>query len=236
VLTKSELCVPLKLAGRVIGVLDIQDTRLNAFDETDLVAMETLADQIAIALENARLYEEAQRELAERKRAEETLRRRNRELALLNRASQAFTSTLDLDQVLVNVLEEIRRLLDVSASSVWLIDRETGELVCQQATGSQSETVRGWRLSPGQGLAGWVARTGESLIVPDTRANEHYFKGVDQQTGLPLRSVLADRGRPLPAHRPETGRVTGHACRHRDRERAVVRTGAARYRNQVCAD
>jgi PAS domain S-box-containing protein len=191
VLTKSELCVPLKLAGRVIGVLDIQDTRLNAFDETDLVAMETLADQIAIALENARLYEEAQRELAERKRAEETLRRRNRELALLNRASQAFTSTLDLDQVLVNVLEEIRRLLDVSASSVWLIDRETGELVCQQATGSQSETVRGWRLSPGQGLAGWVARTGESLIVPDTRANEHYFKGVDQQTGLPLRSVLA---------------------------------------------
>ena len=51
----------------------------------------------------------------ERKRAKEALRRRNCELALINRASQAFTSTLDLDQVLDTTLEEARRLLDVSA-------------------------------------------------------------------------------------------------------------------------
>jgi len=71
----SELCVPLRLAGRVIGVLDVQDAQLNAFDETDRTAMETLTDQIAVAIENARLYEQAQRELTERKRAEEALRK-----------------------------------------------------------------------------------------------------------------------------------------------------------------
>jgi signal transduction histidine kinase len=71
--TKSELCVPLKLGDQVIGVLDIQETQSNAFDETDLMAMEALAGQIAMIIKNARLYEQAQQELIERKRAEEAL-------------------------------------------------------------------------------------------------------------------------------------------------------------------
>jgi len=114
----------------------------------------------------------------------------NRNLALLSQASQALSSTLDLDQVLVTVLDEVRRMLDVVACSVWLLDPETDELVCRQATGPQSEIVRGWRLSPGEGLAGWVARSGESLIVPDAWTDERYFKGTDQQTNLELRSIV----------------------------------------------
>ncbi|MCP4543125.1 MAG: GAF domain-containing protein [Chloroflexi bacterium] len=115
----------------------------------------------------------------------------NKNMALLNQASQALSSTLDLDQVLLTVLDEVRRLLGVMASSVWLIDSETGELVCWQATEPQGEIVRGWRLAPGEGLAGWVAHAGESLIVPDIRTDERYYKGVDQSTGLNIRSVVS---------------------------------------------
>jgi PAS domain S-box-containing protein len=129
-------------------------------------------------------------DVTERKQAEKALRQRNRELDLLHRAGQTFSSTLDLDQVLVTVLEEVRRLLGVVACSVWLIEPETDELVCRQATGPQSEIVRGWRLALGEGFVGWVARSGESLIVPDTQADERHFKDVDQQTGLALRSIL----------------------------------------------
>ncbi len=142
------------------------------------------------------------RDITARKRAEEALQRRNRELALLNRASQALTSTLDMDQVLTTILEEMRHLLDVTAASVWLIDRKTDELVCQQVIGPQKEIVHGGRLAPGRGRAGWVARAGESLIVPDAWADERYFKDVDQQTGLPLRSILTI---PLRVARSETG-------------------------------
>jgi two-component sensor histidine kinase len=131
------------------------------------------------------------RDITERKRVEEALRRRSQELAMLNRAGQALVSTLDPDRVLVTVLEEVRRLLDVVAASVWLLDSATGELVCLHATGPENEIVRGWRLARGQGIAGWVAHRGESLVVPDAWADERYFKGVDQQTGLGLRSVLA---------------------------------------------
>lgn len=130
------------------------------------------------------------RDITERKRAEKALRQRNRELTMLNRVGRALVSTLDLDQILVTVLEEVRCLLDVVACSVWLKDAQ-GDLVCRQVIGPQSEIVRGWRLAPGEGLAGWVALSGESLIVPDVRADERHLRALDQQTGLALRSILS---------------------------------------------
>ncbi len=126
----------------------------------------------------------------ERKQAEETLRQRNQELALLNRASQAISSTLNLDQVLSIVLEEARSLLGAVAASVWLIDERTDDLVCRQAIGPGSEVVRGWRLTSGVGIGNWAARSGESLIVRDTWTDERYYRGVDGQAGLDMRSVL----------------------------------------------
>lgn len=58
--TLSELTVPVKVKGNVIGVLDAQSVHLNAFDESDLIVMQSLADQTAVAIENARLYRQAQ--------------------------------------------------------------------------------------------------------------------------------------------------------------------------------
>ena len=59
--TKSELAVPIKIKDTVIGTLDVQSTELNAFDESDIATLQTLADQLAVAMENARLYEETKR-------------------------------------------------------------------------------------------------------------------------------------------------------------------------------
>ena len=92
--------------------------------DVDSGYLDLLPAVIERALQQQRLAEEKQR-------AEETLRQRNRELALLNRANQALTSTLNLEQVLDIVLEEVRRLLEAVACSVWLTDPATGELVCE---------------------------------------------------------------------------------------------------------
>ena len=59
--TRSELGVPIKARGQVVGTLDVQSTELNAFDQDDLTTLQTMADQIGVAIENARLYEQAQR-------------------------------------------------------------------------------------------------------------------------------------------------------------------------------
>ena len=63
--TRSEMAIPLRVAGNVIGALDVQSTETNAFSQEDINVLTTLADQIAIAIENARLFGEARRALGE---------------------------------------------------------------------------------------------------------------------------------------------------------------------------
>jgi PAS domain S-box-containing protein len=72
--TRSELAVPIRIGEQVAGVLDIQSNRINAFDENDVLVKQTLANQIAVAIQNASLYEAVRHELAERKEAEAALR------------------------------------------------------------------------------------------------------------------------------------------------------------------
>jgi|GEM_PF-1414769 len=129
-------------------------------------------------------------DITERRRAEEALQQRNRELATLHRAGQTLTSTLDQSEVLTAVLEEMCGLLGASSASIWLLDRQAGELVCHRSIGPRSGDVVGWRIPSGQGIAGWVAHSGTSLIVPDTIADERYYAGVDQKIELGLRSIL----------------------------------------------
>ncbi|HVO76923.1 MAG TPA: response regulator [Candidatus Bathyarchaeia archaeon] len=81
--TRSELCVPIKLAGEVIAVLDIQEIEKHVFSDIEVNTLETLCDQLATVINNARLFDKAQKEIAERTRIEKELR-----------ASEMRTSTI----------------------------------------------------------------------------------------------------------------------------------------------
>ena len=72
--SQSELSVPIQIGHEIVGALDIQSPDREAFDDSDVMAMETLADQVAVAIANSRLYQAVQRELNERKQAEAALR------------------------------------------------------------------------------------------------------------------------------------------------------------------
>jgi K+-sensing histidine kinase KdpD len=183
--------VPMLAGDRIIGVISVQSYQEDAYGQEDLQMLEVIANQAAISVENARLYDSVQDELNERGLAEDQLYQRNRELTLLNQMSQALSSTLDIDRVLITLLNEVDKLLNIASSSVWLVDPATNELVCCHAVGFQSEAVLGWRLASGQGISGWVVSHGESLIVPDAQADGRHFDGVDRTSGLLVRSMLS---------------------------------------------
>jgi two-component system sensor histidine kinase/response regulator len=85
------------------------------------------------------------RDITARKKMEEDLRQRNQELGLIHQASQAMTSILDLDQLLSTILSEVDRVMDATGSSLWLLDPETGDLVCRKATGPRAHLTEGGR-------------------------------------------------------------------------------------------
>ncbi len=188
--TRSELALPLISRGEALGALTIQSTQEAAFSEEDIVVLQTMTDQLANAIVNARLFEQAQQEIAERREAEEALRQRQRELELLNSASRALAASLDRTEVLTTVLQNVKNLLGAMACSVWLLDPNRRALVCRQATGPRSELVRGWELALGQGIAGWVAEQHESLIVSDVREDPRYYREVAEEAELKVRSIL----------------------------------------------
>lgn len=121
---------------------------------------------------------------------EERVEERTAELTLLNRASNALISTLDQDQVLITVLEELRHLLDVVACSVWLVDDYTGEIVCHQNSGPQDEDVRGWRLAKGEGIIGWVVENGRSQLISNALADPRHYTKLDRVLDLTTRSLI----------------------------------------------
>ena len=128
--------------------------------------------------------------LAQQEEIEDALKHCNRELSMLNRVSQSFSSSLELDEVLKTALEEIQQLLQVISASFWLITNENGDLACMQAIGPGSENLVQWRLQAGQGISGWAASHNESVLALDTWEDPRHFRSVDEQTGFTVRSMI----------------------------------------------
>jgi|GEM_PF-904223 len=177
-LARSWLGVPMIAAGRVVGVMAVYSyVEEGAFDEEHLDLLFTIANQAAIAIENARLYQEIQRRLEE--------------LTFLNRVGRTVASSLDLGQILTMVMEEATLMLGVEVASILLLDEESAELVFEAAVGPRSEGMKGLRMSLGQGIAGWATQEGQPLLVPNVEEDPRFYPGIDEATGFVTRSVLA---------------------------------------------
>lgn len=113
--------LPLKRAERVIGMLSAMFVEPHHFTAREVELLTAFADQAAVAIENARLYAQADDEL---RRREEALRRRNRELATLYEAANTINSSLSLDDVLNSVAYQMMRLLNSKGCSISLWDRQ----------------------------------------------------------------------------------------------------------------
>jgi signal transduction histidine kinase len=94
---QSELSVPIRVGDKVAGVLDVQSPQPHAFDESDVIVVETLAYQSAVAIQNAWLYEALQQELAERERTQEELTRQTQELVRSNAELESFARVVSHD-------------------------------------------------------------------------------------------------------------------------------------------
>ncbi len=128
-----------------------------------------------------------------RAQAEEVLRQRNQELALLNQVGQELAATLDLQQVIDQLLQAATKTIGAVDASVWLHDEEQdGWLVCRAAfLQGKSHTPVNLRVRSGQGVVGWVAQEEESVVVSSAEDDPRFFSGIDERTGFRTSSLIA---------------------------------------------
>lgn len=155
---------PMSSREQLVGAIAIIDKHGGQFDDSDLVLLNSAAGIIAVAVENARLLEQAQQQVDD--------------LIALAEIGRALTSNLDLAQVLKQTTLFVQRSLQCEAVSIWLLDRAKNELVLRTASGVGAEAITGFHLPIDQGVVGYVARTGESYISADLSKDDKHFANI----------------------------------------------------------
>jgi signal transduction histidine kinase len=154
--TQSELAVPLLAADRLVGVMNVESTRLNAFTRDDERLLQTLAGQLAVLIENARLHEETQQRLAE--------------VSTLYAFAEQLTTSIDLPTLLDLIVVTLKEVLHCRGVSITLLNPDTQTLEIRAAAGLQPQWRQNAKLKVGEGISGQVAATATPMYVPDARS------------------------------------------------------------------
>jgi GAF domain-containing protein/HAMP domain-containing protein len=183
--TRSEMALPLMTGERVIGALDVQSVEPNAFDEQDLIALQTMADQLAIAIQNASLLTRESELAVQRRRALDIYRQ--------------LTQQLGFDQIIADVTRLVRGAYGYERVTLGMA--EGNEIVIRSASArSQDRLPRlGQGVPFGQGLLGLAAERGKPVRMSRSRLEEF----------IPEDPVLGALGSALAVPLISRGRVNG---------------------------
>jgi sigma-B regulation protein RsbU (phosphoserine phosphatase) len=175
----SQLAVPIRRKGRVIGALNLLSETTNAFTSQDEALLRQFAAHVAVAIENARLFK------SERQYVEtlETLAEIGREMS----------SILDLDVLLTRIASLTKRIIDYRTFGILLVNEATKELEMKFAVRYGEEATEK-RVKLGQGLCGWAALHKEPVLVSDVSKDPRYINLVpDARSELVIPMLIKDR-------------------------------------------
>jgi sigma-B regulation protein RsbU (phosphoserine phosphatase) len=176
---RSELAVPMVARGKLVGVLDVQSTRVKAYAEHDRALLRLLATRVATSIDNARLYRRVERQ--------------NRTLRTLAHLSQEFSSILDLDELLRKIAATIRALINYDAFSIFLVDAEK-RVLRHRFSVRYDERVKLDNIPLGKGITGAAAESREPVRVADTEQDPRYIAShADIRSELAVPLIVQDR-------------------------------------------
>jgi diguanylate cyclase (GGDEF)-like protein len=117
-------------------------------------------------------------------------KRQVQEANIFHDVAKALTSSLNLDSILQTIMEKVAEYFRPDNWSLLMVDEQKDELYFAIAVGEAADTLKNVRLKMGEGIAGWVARHGEGLIVPDVYKDPRFAKRIDELTRWKTRSIV----------------------------------------------
>ena len=191
--TRSVAAVPMRdRQGELLGVLQVLNRRgEGVFGPEDVGLLGAIAHQAAYAVENARLYDQLLTRNRELEYARQRAEERRAELDLLFQLEQESSASIDLDELLDSIIKRTCDRLRSRAGSVLLTEHETGRLFFRGVAGDKKDELKKIILERGQGLVGWVAESGEPVIVAAPEDDLRHFDGLAKQLEYPAKAILA---------------------------------------------
>jgi sigma-B regulation protein RsbU (phosphoserine phosphatase) len=177
---RSELAVPLMSQGKCVGVLDIQSRHLDYFTRDQQNILTLLASRLAVAIENARLFQK--------------VRAQADTLLLLNEVSRETSSTLDVEELLRRAAEQTKRVIDYQILSIMLYD-ENLKVFRHRLDVTHGHHVQGkMRAAASEGIVGAAATLREPVLVPDVTKDPRYLM-VNPETRSELSIPMIHKGK-----------------------------------------
>jgi HD-GYP domain-containing protein (c-di-GMP phosphodiesterase class II) len=169
---------PLTARGELLGVIiAVKKTAKTAFTRADHDTLNTLAREVAVAIQNTQLYE--QQDMT------------NQHQQLLNQVSQHLHQTLDLDKLIPNIFAEVNKAIQAEAQSIWLVDEAEDVIRCSYATGPESDMLIGFAVSrSAKSIVGTSVARKESIIIRDAQKDPRRARAADEWTGFITRSLM----------------------------------------------
>ena len=112
------------------------------------------------------------------------------ELAIFHDVAKALTSSLNLDSILQTIMAKVAEYFKPDTWSLLMVDESADELYFAIAVGDAADALKSVRLKVGEGIAGWVAKNGEALVVPDVYSDSRFAKRIDEMTKWQTRSII----------------------------------------------
>ena len=162
--TRAELVLPLRRKGQAIGALNLLSRNVGEFTPAEVETLRNFAAAVAIAIENARLFESA--------------RRYSDTIETLAGISREFAGILDLNELLELIAHRLKRLIDYRTFGILLVDEEAGAVRMQYAV-NYDDRLPPKAVKIGEGLVGWAALHKVPVIVDDVSKDPRYIKVVD---------------------------------------------------------
>ncbi len=175
---RSELAVPMISRGRLVGIIDLQSTRLNAYAKREVALLTLIASRVASAVENARLYRRVEKN--------------HRTLKVLTELTKEFSTILDLDNLLQKIAAGVRQLVQYAGFRVLLVD--AAQQVLRHRFSLRFDERKTEDIPVSRGVTGAAFRARHAIRVADTAEDERYIEtasGIRSEVAVPL--IVNDR-------------------------------------------
>lgn len=195
-ISQGALFAPLRGRREVLGVLEaINPLDGRPFTYESLALLSAFAEQVGIAIENSRLYNQAKREMVEK--------------STLYEIGKKITSSLKLSEVLELIIDSLRKVVDYDAAGIYLIDPDNQQIGREMTKGYRPDMEDKVRLKVGEGVMGWVAKTGKGEIVPDVSQDPRYVMA-KENTKSELAAPLMSKGKVMGVFNLESERLNAY--------------------------